>query len=557
MKLANPVLLACLAAAFGSTAAHAFELDGWSDTKIRWDNTVKYTAAMRTKSPDPGVANQNGMQPNTDFGDLGNRNGLINNRVDLMSEFDLKYQNVGFRMSGAYWNDREYTRSGNDFNGGPVPNTQANLRGAPNNTIPHGTYKTMGERAELMDAFVFGQFDIGEHNLSLRAGQHTLLYGESLFLGMNGIAAAQGPVDAVKLLSLPNTQFKEIALPVPQVSGSFSITPETSVGAYYQFGWRATRIPAAGSYFSGADFLGDGGDLLLAPPSGGPFNGQALMRTADAKGRNNGQFGAQFKFKSGDVDYGLYAARYDSKDPIGVLDLTSLTGTTGTYREMYARNIKVFGASFSTVVGETNVAGEISTRRNTPLAVPGDLVMSVIPNADNDSNTPYARGNSLHLNLSAVSLFGGNGIWGGASLVGELGYNRLLSITSHPAVPPGVPDPVNTKATRDAAALRVVFTPTFFQVFNNVDIDTPIGVGVGLFGRSAVVSMSPRHGGDLSLGMNATINHQIKAGLNYTHFFGPGGTANSSVTDPAPNYASYSQYYKDRDFVALTVQMTF
>lgn len=557
---ANPVLLSLIVTTLGSSAARAFEIEGWSDAKIRWDNTVKYTAAVRTSSPDLGVANQNGMQPNTDFGDLGNRNGLINNRLDLLSEFDLKYQDVGFRVSGAYWYDRTYARSTNDFNGEPpAPNTQAAAMGGPNNAIPRGTYKTMGQRAELMDAFVFGRFDVAGRSLSVRAGQHTLLYGESLFLGMNGIAAAQGPVDAIKLLSLPNTQFKEIALPVPQLSGSFEITPAMSVGAYYQFGWRETRIPAAGSYFSAADFLGDGGDLLWAPPAapGSPFNGQAFRRTADAKGRNSGQFGAQFKFKIGDVDYGLYAARYDAKDPIGVMDLTSMTATSGSYREMYARNIKVFGASFSTVVSETNVAGEISTRRNTPLAIPGDLVMSTIPNADNGSNTPYARGNSLHINLSAISVFGGNGIWGGASFVGELGYNRLLNVTYRPSVPPGVPDPVNSNATRDEAAMRLVFTPTFFQVLPNVDLDVPIGIGVNLFGRSPVVQMSPWHGGDITFGLNATIHHRVKVGLNYTHFFGPAGTANSPVTAQAPNYASYRQYYKDRDFVALTVQTTF
>ncbi|CAJ0896162.1 DUF1302 domain-containing protein [Ralstonia flatus] len=560
----SPLFLASVAMLFGGKSAHAFEMEGWSDIKARWDNTIKYTGAFRLKSADTNVANQNGMQPNTDFGDLGNRNGLINSRFDLLSELDVKYQNIGFRVSGAYWNDSRYTRGANDFNT-PVPNTQAAAVGGANNAIPHGTARTMGERADLMDAFVFGQFDIGEHSLTLRAGQHTLLYGESLFLGMNGIAAAQGPVDAIKALSLPNTQFKEIALPVPQVSGSFSIAPDMSIGAYYQFGWRANRIPAAGSYFSAADFVGDGADLLLLPPAmqqalGAPT--PFATRGPDAKGRNSGQFGMQFRFKVGDVDYGLYAARYDDKSPIPVLNVPSIAmggGNygSGTYNLMYARKIDVYGASFSTVVGETNVAGEISTRRNVPLVVPGDLIMSSNPAADNDRNTPYARGNSLHLNLSAISVLSGNALWGGASLVGELAYNRLLDISYRPVVAPGLPDPVSSTSTRDAATLRVVFTPTFFQVWPNVDVDVPIGIGYGLFGRSAVVHMAPEHGGDLSLGMVATIHRNVKLGLNYTHFFGGGGSAPSLSTGPTPTYASYQQFYKDRDFIALTLQTTF
>ncbi|ODV41973.1 hypothetical protein AWV79_31165 [Cupriavidus sp. UYMMa02A] len=91
----------------------------------------------------------------------------------------------------------------------------------------------------------------------------------------------------------------------------------------------------------------------------------------------------------------------------------------------------------------------------------------------------------------------------------------------------------------------------------NVDLETPVGIGFGLFGRSAVVQMSPEHGGDFTLGLNATIHRTVKVGLNYTHFFGGGGTAPSAANGPTPSYASYKQYYKDRDFLALTLQTTF
>ena len=36
-------------------AAHAFKFDtGNEDLKLRWDNTVKYSAAVRVKDPLPG-----------------------------------------------------------------------------------------------------------------------------------------------------------------------------------------------------------------------------------------------------------------------------------------------------------------------------------------------------------------------------------------------------------------------------------------------------------------------------------------------------------------------
>jgi hypothetical protein len=538
------VLAVAVASAFSMPAAQAFNIDtGNSDLKVNWDNTVKYTAAYRINNPDQNVAISS-ANPNVDFGDLGHQQGLINNRADLLSELDVKYKNIGLRLSGAAWYDAEYAKDTNDFNGA-APNNQLQLGGAPLNRTTKSSQNLMGKRAEVADAFVFGKFALNEEqNLTVRAGQHTLLFGETLFLGANGIAAAQGPVDLVKAFSLPNAQFKEIAMPVGQVSASWQISPGMSLSAYTQYEWKAMRLPAAGSYFSMADFVGDGADLLLAP------NGPAF-RTGDAKGRDTGQFGLQFKFKVGDVDYGLYAARYDDKGPQAVLNWNS-----HTYNLMYARNIEMYGASASTVLGETNVAIEASTRRNTPLGVVGDLIISSMANADNDKNTPYARGNSFHMNLSAITLLPATPLWHGASFVGEFAYNRLLDVTHNPVNSVTNLPALNSTHTRDASAFRFVFQPEYFQVMPGVDLQVPIGVGYGLSGRSAIFQASPEHGGDVSVGFNFDVQKTWKAGLNIVHYFGPAGPA-PAVNVAAGSYASYKNYYADRDYVSFTVQRTF
>jgi len=487
------------------------------------------------------------LQPNTDFGDLAFKKGLINSRFDLLSELDVMYQDMGFRVSGAAWYDSVYERDTNDFNGG-APNTLSQAGSGAFNKVPEATKKMMGHRAEILDAFAFKQFAIGEDSkLTVRAGKHTQLYGETLFLGANGIAGGMGPVDLIKAYSLPNAQFKEIAMPVGQVSTDIQITSTVSVGAYYQYDWKALRLPSTGSYFSAADFVAEGGDLLLTPF---PFGG--APRQADLKGKNNGNFGGRLKFKAGDTEYGLYAIRYDDKAPIPVLDPGS-----ASYRLMYARGISAYGGSLSTVVGETNVAVEMSTRRNTPLAPLGDLIInSVGAGADNSSNTPYARGNSLHLNASAISVFPANALWEGASIVGEFAYNRLLDVTHNPLPAPGLPPALNSTHTRDHSAMRFVFQPEYFQVLPGVDLQVPIGVGYGLSGRSAVFQVVPEHGGDMSVGVNAEINKAWKAGISGTHYFGAKGPAPAlGATDNS--YASYKQYYADRDFVSLTVQRTF
>lgn len=527
---------------------------GQPDLKVRWDNTFKYSAALRVKDASQNVA-ASYANPNVDAGDLALDKGLINNRVDWLTELDVAYQGMGARVSAAAWYDTVYNKSSNDFPVSiPFPNTASALAGGPNNVFTPAAKKLMGRKAELADAFIYGSTDIGDGmGLSGRIGRHTQLYGETLFLGANGIAYAQGPVDLIKLFSLPGVQFKEIALPVGQVSGNLQINSDLSVGAYYQYQWRPLRLPAAGSYFSPADFVGDGADLLLTPVGG------AASRTHDLEGRDSGQFGARVKFKvpGSDVEYGLYAAKYDDKSPIPVLTVTEPGAYNGgTYRLMYAQDVKVYGASFSTLIGETNVGGEMSTRRDTPLAPLGDLVINFDPTADNRKNSPYAVGNSFHANLSAITVLAANPLWDAGSFVGELAFNRLLSVTRNPTNPLFANGVLNTTHTRDAWAMRMVFQPEYFQVMSGLDLQVPIGLGYGISGRSAVFQVAPEHGGDLSIGANFDYKKTWRAGVQFTHYIGAAGAA-PSMNAATNTQASYQQYYKDRDFVTFSVQRTF
>ncbi len=527
---------------------------GQPDLKVRWDNTFKYSAAFRVKDASQDVA-ASYANPNVDAGDLSLDKGLINNRVDWLTELDVSYQGLGARVSAAAWYDTVYNKSSNDFPTTiPFPNTAGALAGGPNNVYTPAAKRLMGRKAELADAFIYGSTDIGDSmGLSGRLGRHTQLYGETLFLGANGIAYAQGPVDLIKLYSLPGVQFKEIALPVGQVSGNLQINSDLSVGAYYQYQWRPLRLPAAGSYFSPADFVGDGADLLLTPVGG------AASRAPDLKGRDSGQFGARIKFKvpGRDVEYGVYAAKYDDKAPIPVLTVTDPGAYKGgSYRLMYAQNVKVYGASFSTLVGETNVGGEMSTRRDTPLAPLGDLVINFDPSADNRGNSPYAVGNSLHANLSAITVLPASAMWDAGSFVGELAFNRLLSVTRNPVNPMFANGVLNTTHTRDAWAMRMVFQPEYFQVVSGLDLQVPLGIGYGIAGRSAVFQVAPEHGGDLSVGINLDYKKTWRAGLQYTHYIGAAGPA-PSLNAATNTQASFQQYYKDRDFVTLSVQRTF
>jgi hypothetical protein len=536
-----------LATMLNGPYAQAFEIEtANSDLHVLWDTTVKYSTAWRLKNPSatltappfPGFAN-------TDDGDRNFKRGLISNRLDILSELDISYKGFGGRLSGAAWYDSVYNQS----NDNDSPAT-ANQISVPYNDFTRATEKLHGRKAELLDAFVFGKADLGESKATFRVGKHTMLWGESLFFGANGIANGQGPIDVVKAVSVPNTQFKELMRPVQQVSGQLQINPNLSVGAYYQWRWEKLRLPGVGSYYSFIDFVPEeGSERLIVGPAGGPFAAPiAFFHGNDQKARNSGQGGVQARFRVGEVDYGVYAIRYHDKAPQIYLRPGGIpnfaTGQIGEYLLVYPENIKSYGASATTTVGQVNFAAEVSIRRNTPLD--SDAQLDLAGTGDNRSNPLYAVGNSAHAQLSWLASLGPSFISREADFLGEIAWNRRTSITKNPSA-------LNVNADRDATNIRMVYEPKYRQVWPGVDLSVPIGIGYGISGNSSVVGAFNGEGvGDVSIGVSGAYLDVWRFGLNYTHYFGPEGT----FID-ATGHRSFKQSLADRDFISVTFRRTF
>ncbi|WP_428422533.1 DUF1302 domain-containing protein [Methylibium sp.] len=529
--------------------AWAVEFDtGVQDLKLRWDNTVKYNASYRLKDPSATLT----ADTNLDDGDRNFRKGLVSNRFDLLSEVDARYRDVGVRLSGAAWYDTVYNRS-ND-NDSPLT---ANSQSVAYNEFTRATRNLHGRRAEVLDAFVFGKLDVAGAPLTVRLGRHTLIYGESLFFGSNGIANAQGPVDVVKLVTVPGSQFKEILRPVEQLSGVLQVTPRLTLGAYYQFRWRQSLIPGAGSYLSAADFVGDGAERFIvgAPitPGGGPA---AFWRGDDLKGKNSGQGGFQLRWApdGSEWEFGLYAARYHDKTPYLYLVPSAapdvVTGQVGSIREVYHEGIRTFGASATTSIGQLNLAFEGSIRDNASLVSDPQVVS--LGTSDNSGAPAYAVGKTGHVQASAIYVLTKTPLWDAGAFLGEVAWNRRLSIDKNP----GALDP-NT--TRDAAALRFIFEPSYFQVVPGLNLSVPIGLGWNFMGRSSSIfnwNGGSSHGGDYSVGFNFTYQQVWQGGLSYTGFFGGADGFLTPANSPTP-VLSYKQVYKDRNFISLTLKRAF
>lgn len=521
----NAIVLALLAGSAG--AAELVNDDG---LQIRWDNSVKYTVGVRTKEPTAFYLDN----PNTNDGDAPFKRGdLITNRLDWLTEFDLSLKDKarsGFRISAAGWYDNVY-RGSHDA----VPTATYNATSVGNTEYTAYARKWAGQGADLLDAFVHTGFDIGSHNLGLRLGRHTVMWGESLLLANNGISAAQAPVDVQKVLTVPGIQVKDFLMPVNQLSASFNLNDNWDLAGYYQLEFRKSRIPAPGTYFSPADVVFDGAESIIAVPGvltfpriGGP-----------TPSKKNGQWGLAAKFRDPAVgwDFGAYYLRYTAKTPVLQTNLVPLPpGAPApfmpvSYYFVYPENIELFGLSTSGHVGDANVAGEMSIRNNMPLE--SNVVLFPGQSGDGRGNVQYATGRVLTFQASTIWQVPRSPLWETATLVAEAGGNTLLEVTKNEAVR-------DTTKGRTSLLTAISFEPGWYQLLPDVDVFVPLNLTYNFNKRDAVVIGDPR-GGSASVGLRFNYANSIKGGLSYTHYLG------SDTNTP----------WGDRNFVTLNVNYSF
>jgi hypothetical protein len=569
--------LALAAAAAVALPAQALELDsGNPDVKVRLDFTPKVSLAWRLKDPstaltrvdvavDPGVVNE-------DDGANNFKKGLISKRFDLLTEFDVSSTNWGGRVSAAAWYDAAYTGR-TDYSGtplfaggvplGPVVPTVNNLSTQAIDEFLPATRRLHGRGGEILDAFGYVKGQVGGMQGTLRLGKHTLQWGESLFFGQNGIANAQGPVDIARILSVPGWQFKEVLLPVEQVSGTLRLAEGLQLGAYYQFKWRKSKIPGVGSYFSNQDYIGAGRVNF------GPVIGDLPVLTSrDNEPGDSGQGGVQLRWSppGGEYEFGFYAAQYHDKTPSAlVFDFGN-----GDVHVAYAKNIRTFGASVTSSIGQLNWALEASVRQNTPLNSDPAVIGGPSPIAtcgNTTSNPCYALGDTAHVQLSGIYVLQPSALWGGGAALAELAYNRRLKVKKDIfALGPGGTNVglggLDPNTTKDAWALRVLFQPAYFQVMPGLDLEVPIGVGYNFGGRSSAIGNfagGVSDGGDWSIGLKGKYQNAWNFSLTYTDYFGKAKTFTETLVPGAasPRQLTFGQTLRDRAYVSFSASRTF
>lgn len=497
------------------TPGETAEIYAGEGLDIRWDNTLRYSTALRLYAPDAELLSY----INGDDGDRNFAPGLVSNRFSLLSEIDIAAGDFGVHASAAAWYDTVYhTHTDNR-------SAATNNGAAPVGQFAPAVKNLEGQHVELDDAFAYGNFTVAQTPVSLRVGRQTLLGGESRFFDPNSIAAAMAPTDYLKTMTEQDSYSSNMFLPVTQMSLTLQPRPWLSLSFYDQFEWRASRQLGNGSYLSYIDYIGAGAARLFLTPD------QYLVASPN-RGPASGQYGFMLHANVADTDFGLYLLRFRAKDPIAALvpdpTLEDQIGAIGYYRLLYPSGINLYGASFSTGWSGSTLAGEVSARQNTPL-VSYDARTPPAP-----AGTPYyARGDTLHAQISIITELTEPSLWDRADATAEIANDDILSLAG---VPAGVPP-----FSRFGLKARARVEPHYFQVLPNLDMTGLIELGFNMAGRGFTYYAQNSGTGDFRLGVSGTYLSAWKAGITYAGFLG------------SPS----RQPLADRDFVMLSLERTF
>ncbi|MBU0902490.1 MAG: DUF1302 domain-containing protein [Gammaproteobacteria bacterium] len=422
------------------------------EVEAQFDSSLSVGASWSVRGADPDMVGlRNGgkaASQTNDDGRLNFKKGETFSKIFKgVHDLELKYGDTGVFIRGKYWYDFE---------------TKDESRLLYDIDDHNRKTAAQASGAEILDAFVYHNYSIGDKPGSVRVGKQVVSWGESTFIG-NSINSIN-PVDAAAFRR-PGAELKEGLIPVNMLYVSQSLTDTVSMEAFYQLEWDQTVIDNCGTFFSPSDTAADGCDDRLvvsgadiAPDvsnnSGGPGNPMYIPRAGDRDARDSGQFGVALRWFAeslNDTEFGLYAMNYHSRSPMGSFTRTTtpsvfvVPGAPGAnYFLEYPEDIRLYGLSFQTNVAGTALSGELSYRPNMPTAINstdltlGSLGLANSPvftsgharNVSGEKLAGYVRKPVTQAQISAVQFV--DRVLGASrlTLVGEVGYNHVSGISN-------------------------------------------------------------------------------------------------------------------------------
>lgn len=332
-----------------------------NDLSLRLNTDVGFGTVVRTEESDPdliGIANGgNAYSVNSDDGtqnfDRGDF-GLAALRVDSRLHIDYKGVGLTARFYGRY---------------DPIYDTDEPLQdGRP--ALPQETQDRLGLNGDIEELYISYDFDVDPQTLSVSVGRQVLNWGEVLTIpgGINFDAFD------VARLRVPGASVSEAKRANGLVRVGLDFTDNVTFDLFYQYEWRATLPDAKGSYFSTNDWVVPGGDFAMLGfgLTAEGAAGTTLQRAPDNSPQDNGQLGINVKWyveALNDTEFGFIAANYHSRVPYGSGFAFVTTPDTGQYFADYPEDIRLFGLTMATTIGDWSVGAEWAYRPNLPLQV--------------------------------------------------------------------------------------------------------------------------------------------------------------------------------------------
>ncbi|WP_044875018.1 DUF1302 domain-containing protein [Pseudomonas sp. LFM046] len=628
------------------------------------DTTVSYGQLWRVQGRD-----KTNDDINTNDGNRNFDTGLVSEVYKITSDLEATYKNYGMFVRGTAFYDTQIMDKRNDYldNNNP-PQPSQNF--PKDDSFTDATRDKAGSDAQILDAYLYGNWDVADMPVTGRVGKQVFNWGEGIFY--RGGVNTTNPVDAAKF-RLPGSELKEVLVPVEALSFNLGLTENLSMETFYQWNWKESAIDPVGTYFSETDLFAEGGNTAYSTQprltplagaysalsargvgglAGGPtVNSDGVIKVAsirpDINAKNDGQFGVAFRYIAEELnstEFGFYFVNYHAKEPTIQADLGSYAGlnlqqvaqgvvtgqtvqqlmqagftqqqiaqvaaggTTGVpafdaaiggalanipnlvsaglsdptsqlsqavgglatidvanqvdARREYAEDIRMYGLSFNTTIGEASVFGELAYRPNLPIGVAttndllGDLLLQAPQLASgqtvNIGGQDVHLGDSIHnverveaynSSLGTIYNFGPgltfDSLIGVAELASEHlrgsslqytafnGENRYFSGRGNNSYVSG--GDRDDQVNKNAYGYTLLVSGTWNDVYAGVNI-SPYAVYKDDFeGNSFQTGNFIEGRKAYTLGVKATYLNSLEAELQYTEFYGAG--QNNSARD--------------------------
>ncbi|MNZ12982.1 hypothetical protein D3C78_298660 [compost metagenome] len=606
------------------------------------DTTVSYGQLWRVQGRD-----KTNDDINTNDGNRNFDTGLVSEVYKITSDLEATYKNYGMFVRGTAFYDTQIMDKRNDYLDNNDP-AQPSQNFPKDDSFTYETRHKAGRDAQILDAYLYGNWDVADMPVTGRIGKQVFNWGEGIFY--RGGVNTTNPVDAAKF-RLPGSELKEVLVPVEALSFNLGLTENLSMETFYQWNWKESAIDPVGTYYSETDLFADGGNTAyttvdalanplfqtlypqLAAAHVGGLQGTSFLDAngvfkvasvgKDINAKNDGQFGVAFRYIAEELnstEFGFYFVNYHAKEPTiyadlnqsyAGLDIDQLAGLGGfasyddlvaaaaggnaaagqvlglvngaaavdvanqvNARREYAEDIRMYGLSFNTTVGEASVFGELAYRPNLPIGVAttNDLLGDLLSQAAQlgsgqtvniggrdvritDQIHNSERVEAFNTSLGTIYNFGPSlsfdSLIGVAELASEHlrgsdlqyvafnGETRYYSGRGNSSYVSG--GDRDDQVNKNAYGYTLLLSGTWNDVYAGVNVSPYVVYKDDFEGNSYQTGNFIEGRKAYTLGVKATYLNSLEAELQYTEFYG-GGQNNSA---------------RDRDNVGVNVKYSF